>query len=93
MYDASTTVALDFIKDSITRGNKHKLNQNHCLHKLHKHFFTSKIVAIWSSLPCYVLDANSINIFKNRLDNHWCVQDIVHDFDFELTGIGNRSFE
>ena len=91
MYDASSTVALDFSKDSITQGNKHKLNQNHCI--LRKHFFTSKIVAIWNSLPGYVLDANSINIFKNHLDNHWCMQDILYDFQSELAGIGNRNFE
>ena len=56
--DACTTVALDFSKDSKTRGNKHKLNQKHCKYK---HFFTNRIVAIWNSLPGHVVDANSIN--------------------------------
>ena len=72
---------------------KYKLIQNHCKYNLRKHFFTNRIVAIWNSLPSHVVDADSINIFKNRLDSHWCMQDIMYDFDSELTGIGNRSFE
>ena len=43
-YDARTTVALDFSKDSKTRGYKYKLNQNHCKYDLRKHFCTNKIV-------------------------------------------------
>ena len=41
----------------------------------------------------YVVDANSINTFENHLDNHWCMQDMMYDFEPELTGIGNRIFE
>ena len=92
-YDACTTVALDFSKDSNTRGNKHKLNQNHHKYNLRKHFFTNRIVAIWNSLPGDVVDANSINIFKNSLDNHWCTYARYYvRFESDLTGIGNRIF-
>jgi len=45
------------------RGNKHNLNLNH-----RKLFFTNRIIAIWNSLLDYVVDVNSITIFKNRLD-------------------------
>ena len=92
-YDACTTVALGFNKDSKTRGNKNKLIQDYCKCNLRKHFFTNRIVAIWNSLTGHVVDADCINIFKNRLNSHWCMQDIMYDFDSELTGIGNRSFE
>ena len=60
--------------------------QNHCKYNLRKHFFTffaNRIVAIWESLPGYVVDANSTNIFKNHLDNHWCIQDIMYDSESE----------
>ena len=40
----------------------------------------------------YAVDVNS-NIFKNCLDNHWCMQDIMYDFESMLTGIGNHSFD
>ena len=67
--------------------------QNHCKYNLPKQFFTNRIVAIWNSLRGHVWDADSINIFKNSLDSHWCMQDIMYDFDSELTGNGNRNFE
>ena len=76
-------VALDFSKDSKTRGDKSELNQNHCKYNLCKHFFTNGIVAIWNSLPGFVVDANSINIFENHLDNHQCMQDIMYDSESE----------
>ena len=38
-YDACTTVALGFNKDSKTRGNKNKLIQNHCKYNIRKQFF------------------------------------------------------
>ena len=52
-YDACTTVAVDLNKDSKLRGNKHKLNQNHCKYNLRIHFFTNRIVANWNSLSGY----------------------------------------
>ena len=40
----STTVALDFNKDSTTPGNIHKLNQNHRKNNLRKHFLQIKLL-------------------------------------------------
>ena len=75
----------------LKREKKQKLIQNHCKYNLRKPFFTSTIVVIWNSLPGYVVDANSISVFKDRLHNHWCMQAIIYDFESELIGIGNRS--
>ena len=92
-YDTSTTISLEFVRNSITRRKRYKLKQNHCKYDLRKHFFTNRIIAIWNSLPDYVVDAHSVNVFKNRLDKHWCKQDILYDYESELSGIGNRSLE
>ena len=93
LYDKNTTVNFDIIKDSITSGNKYRIKQNHCKYDLRKHFFTIRVIAIWNSLPNYVVEAHSLNIFKNRLDKHWCMQDVIYDFESDLSGTGNRSFE
>jgi len=29
------------------------------------------IITVWNSLPQHVVDATSVNSFKNRLDAHW----------------------
>jgi len=66
-YDRKHTITFDLVGNSVTRGNKYKLRQCHCKYYLWKHFFTNRIVAIWNSLPDYVVDAHSVNLFK-RID-------------------------
>jgi len=48
-------------------------------------------VNIWNSLPNYVVEANTVNLFKARLDRFWANQDVKYDFTADLTGIGDRS--
>ena len=36
-----------------------------------KYFFSNRIVDRWNGLPEYVINADSTNSFKNRLDNYW----------------------
>ena len=45
----------------------------------------------WNSLPDYVVEVNSINMSKSRLDKLWADQDIVYNFNSELTGTVDRS--
>jgi len=42
---------------------------------LRKNFFTQRVVNDWNRLPSYVVEAPSVNVFKNRLD------DFVQDMD------------
>jgi len=42
-------------------------------------------------LPNYVVDVNTVNLFKARLDRFWVNQDVKYDFTVDLTGIGDRS--
>ena len=57
------------------------------LHNLH----FSWVVKIWNSLPDSVVDADTLNTFKNRLDKHWLDQDVLYNFHSELTGTGDAS--
>ena len=38
-----------------------------------------------------VVDVNTVNQFKARLDKFWMHQDVKYDFTADLTGIGDRS--
>ena len=54
-----------------TRGNKNKLI-NHSFHyDVRKYSFTPRVVNIWNGLPDCVVDANSVDVFKKRLDKFW----------------------
>ena len=49
------------------------------------------MVIIWNSLADVVVNSDSIDIFKSKLDKHWNSQAIKYDYQVTLTGIGNRS--
>ena len=43
------------------------------------------------SLQDYVVQIDSINVFKSRLDKLWADHDIVYNLNSELTGTGGRT--
>ena len=45
----------------------------------------------FNSLPESVVDADTLNTFKSRLDKHWLDQDVLYNFHSELTGTGGAS--
>jgi len=44
---------------------------------------------MWNSLPDNAILADNVNHFKNRLDKHWKMHDIVFNYraDFAETGL------
>ena len=77
-YDASIEVIF------ATSNNRFKYD-------LRKYCITNRIANIWNSLPNCVISANTINIFKNRLDKFWQNLTIIYDFKAQLEGSGSRS--
>ena len=51
-----------------TRNNGYKLKGKRFQTNVAKFFFTNRVINIWNSLPTAVVEAKSINSFKNRLD-------------------------
>ena len=60
-------------------------------YNLRKFSFTNRIVNIWNSLHNAVVDVNSVDAFKSRLDNFWKIQDVKFEYTADLTGTGDRS--
>jgi len=82
---------LAYHSGTITRGNKYKLINHRFHYDLRKDYFSACIGNIWNSLPNHVVDVNSVNVFKARLDRFWMDQDVKYDFTADLTGTGDRS--
>ena len=38
-----------------------------------------------------VVHASSVNDFKNKLDAHWSNQEMVYNYQIEISGTGSRS--
>jgi len=53
------------------RGHSLKLFKPRCRTTVRQNFFSLRIVTEWNKLLQDVVDAPSVNAFKNRLDRHW----------------------
>jgi len=74
-----------------TRGNKYKLLNKSFHYDLRKYSFTAHTINTWNSLPNKIVDGESVNTFKTRLDKYWRNQPLLYDFNAELAGTGDRS--
>ena len=90
-YDPSTAPQIIRAHSTVTRGNQLRLEKARCKYDLRKYFFTNRTDNIWNSLPNHVVLAESTNSFKSHLDNHWKNQEIIFNFQSEITGKGIRS--
>jgi len=52
-----------------TRGHSYKLLVKRSRLDIRKHFFAIRIVPVWNSLPASVVDSETPQIFKSRLDS------------------------
>jgi ribonucleases P/MRP protein subunit RPP40 len=53
------------------RGPNMKLAVNRSRLDTKKFFFSNRVVRHWNDLTQEIVDATSVNSFKNRLDKHW----------------------
>ena len=59
--------------------SRNRANRGHSLHlekrrtttALRQHTFAHRVVNTWNALPANIVEAPSVNTFKNRLDEHW----------------------
>ena len=94
-YDSSAMVKFDVNTAPVvhTRGNKLKIFQHHVHYNLRKYFFSNRVVTTWNSLPDTVIEAETVNSFKNRLDKFWKNQDVMFNWKTDLAGTGDRSLK
>lgn len=85
IYDNSTTIGLPLSGTDCTRGHKFKLVKTHMHYDLRKYFFSNRVVNVWNSLPAEVVEATSVNSFKNNFDKFFANCDLK--FNYELTSL------
>jgi hypothetical protein len=59
------------VQNSKTRGHSYKLVKFRSKLNVRNKFFSQRIINSWNSLPEDVVQADSVNCFKNRLDKFW----------------------
>ncbi|XP_070550687.1 uncharacterized protein [Ptychodera flava] len=87
-YDEAVSNFLIRDRQVRTRGHSQKLQKHFCRLDIRKFSFTNRIVAIWNSLPDYVVIAPSVNSFEQRLDKFWTTQGIKYNYKEKLHTVG-----
>ena len=86
IYDPhiSFNIGLQVKKECNTRGHPLKLEKKRSNKQIRSKSFTQRSVNLWNRLPHNVVLADSLNSFKNRLDNHWSHQDLVTNYKAQI---------
>ena len=71
LYKGFTSIPFEsfFVLDTVqrTRGHSAKIFKQSCSKDIRKYFFSNKVVNRWNSLPDHIVQASTINAFKNGL--------------------------
>ena len=63
-----------------TRGHKYKIFKKHANKLPRINTFSNRIIKDWNALPSEIVEANSLNSFKNKLDEFW--SDVIYETPF-----------
>ena len=93
LYDPEAGLVLERNEQGKTRGHSLKLLTKRSRHDIRKFSFSVRIVNLWNSLEEQIVNAGTLNSFKNGLDRFWANQDILYEWKAKLTGAGIRSLD
>ena len=65
--------------DTKTRGHKYKIVKARSRLTVRQNFFSNRVVNGWNGLPEWVVDAETVNGFKNRLDTFWSMGSVDNE--------------
>ena len=88
IYDPEVSPELRYYPKFNTRGNKYKLLSHTFHYDTRKYCFSAHIVNIWTSLPNFVVDVDTVCLISSG-----CTKMLyfIYDFTADITGIGDRS--
>ena len=85
-YDKDIVPSLPRSNYLATRGHSLKLLHVRSHYDFKKYSFCSRVVGLWNSLPDSVVNALSVNGFKNCLDKFWAKEEMYFDWKADLVG-------
>ena len=71
MFRLDSTKIITHVFNRSTRGHTKKLFKKHAVKIARSNSFSQRTTNTWNNLPVNVVEAPTLNEFKNCLDNHW----------------------
>ena len=65
------------LNKSNTRGHAYKLYKGPFKRQCRQHFYSQRVIDPWNKLPSEVVEARSLNMFKNKLDTYFIHNNIL----------------
>ena len=82
-YDPATTHSIfDFNKNTRLRGHSLKILKQRVNKTKFASFFSNRVVNNWNKLPAFIVNAKTINEFKNSFDEY--KKKIKYKINFEV---------
>ncbi len=81
----------EFNIQTATRDNGFKIRKEKYKSDIRGHFFGNRVINLWNSLPFEIVNAPSVNAFKNRLDMHWKQYQYISDIRLMPTRTNSNS--
>ena len=89
VYDPLSTKGLINVNaECNTRGHNFKLLKNSPNLNTYKYFFTNRVTNLWNQLPSDVVNASSVNCFKNKINRllqAYTFQTKIDIYDMKIT--------
>jgi hypothetical protein len=82
---------LEFETRTNTRCHSYKIKEQQCNLSTRQHFFSLRVTGMWNSLPEDIVDAPSMNAFKNKVDK--AMQKHMFSLEMPLILENNRNLE
>ncbi len=73
------TLLNDVNNQSVTRNHGFKVRKEKTTNAVRSRFFGNRVANTWNALPASIVNAPSLNAFKNRLDEHWKSYKFIED--------------
>jgi len=86
LYDAEVEGMLELSENQNTRGHSLKLKKKRGESVLRQNSFGNRICNHWNSLTEYIVNAPSLNAFKNRLDVYWKEHPLKFYWEADVSG-------
>jgi len=71
-------------EDGRTREHNFKLDGHRFKKDIRKYSFTNRVVNLWNSLPCGIVNACSMNDFKNKFDDFISTNESLYNYRQEI---------
>ena len=87
LYDETVTNDFLDMKPSRARGHDFNIYKLGCRLDVRKYSFRLRVTSQWNNLPDSVVNADSMNSFKNRLDKFWNDSEVMYNPDTNIYDI------